>query len=53
MAGPSIEIRNAALSEMPQAVSTLVAAFLTDPIARFAWLSPHDHLRGMPLAVHA
>ncbi len=51
MSGASIEIRNAAPSEMPQAVSTLVAAFLTDPLARFAWLSPHDHLRGMPLAV--
>ncbi len=50
MAGPSIEIRSAAVAEMPQAVATIVAAFITDPIARFAWLSPHDHLRGMPLA---
>jgi ribosomal protein S18 acetylase RimI-like enzyme len=50
MAGPSIEIRSATAAEMSQAVSTIVAAFLTDPISRFAWLSPHDHLRGMALA---
>lgn len=36
---------------MPDAVSTIVAAFLTDPIARFAWPSPHAHLQAMPLAV--
>ena len=50
MAGPPIEIRSATVAEMPQAVSTIVAAFLTDPISRFAWLSPHDHLHGMALA---
>ena len=35
--------------ETPQAVATIVAAFITDPIARFALLSPHDYLCGMPL----
>ncbi len=50
MAGPSIEIRSATLDEIPQAVASIVAAFITDPIARFAWPSPYDHLRGMPLA---
>lgn len=49
MAGPSIEIRNATPGEMSQAVASIVAAFLTDPLARFAWPSSHDHLHGMPL----
>jgi ribosomal protein S18 acetylase RimI-like enzyme len=31
-------------------ISTIVAAFLTDPPARFAWPSPHDYLQAMPLA---
>jgi hypothetical protein len=50
MAGPQVEIRSATAEEMPHVVATIVAAFITDPIARFAWLSPHDHLRGMPRA---
>jgi ribosomal protein S18 acetylase RimI-like enzyme len=50
MAGPPIEIRNARSTEIPRVVSTIVAAFITDPVARFAWLSPHDHLRAMPRA---
>ncbi len=50
MAGPSIEIRSATLEEMPEAVASIVAAFITDPLAHFAWPSPHDHLRAMPLA---
>jgi ribosomal protein S18 acetylase RimI-like enzyme len=50
MIGPSFEIRSATRDEMPQAVATIVAAFITDPVARFAWPSPHDHLRSMPLA---
>jgi len=50
MAGPSIEIRSATLDEVPQAVASIVAAFLTDPVARFAWPSPHDYLRAKPLA---
>jgi len=35
---------------MSRAVSAIVAAFITDPISRFAWPSPHDHLRWMGLA---
>ncbi len=50
MASPSIEIRSATPGEMPQTVASIVAAFITDPLARFAWPSPHDHLRAMPLA---
>ncbi len=49
MAGCSIEIRIATPGEMSQAVASMVAAFITDPIARFAWPSSHDHLHGMPL----
>jgi len=44
---PSIEIRAATSDEMPRAVAAIVAAFLTDPVARFAWPSPYDHLRAM------
>jgi ribosomal protein S18 acetylase RimI-like enzyme len=42
-------IRSATPGEMSQAVAAIVAAFLTDPLARFAWPSPHDYLRGMDL----
>ena len=47
---PTTEVRGATPDEMPRAIAAIVAAFLTDPIARFAWPSPHDHLRAMPLA---
>lgn len=50
MVHPSTEIRSATSDEMPRAVSTIVAAFLTDPPARFAWPSPHDYLLAMPVA---
>jgi GNAT superfamily N-acetyltransferase len=50
MKSPPIEIRSATLDEMPQTVSAIVAAFLTDPVARFAWPSPHDHLNGLARA---
>lgn len=53
MTRPSIEIRSAASDEMPQAVAAIVAAFLTDPPARFAWPSPHDYLSAMPVATRA
>ena len=46
----SNEIRSATPDEISQAVSAIVAAFITDPISRFAWPSPHDHLHGMALA---
>jgi GNAT superfamily N-acetyltransferase len=44
------EIRSATSAEMPRAISAIVAAFLTDPPARFAWPSPHDYLLTMPVA---
>jgi ribosomal protein S18 acetylase RimI-like enzyme len=50
MIRPPTEIRSATPGEMPYAVAAIVAAFLTDPLARFAWPAPHDHLRGMALA---
>ncbi len=50
MVDPLIDIRSATPDEMPEAVGTIVAAFITDPLARFAWPSPHDYLRAMPLA---
>jgi ribosomal protein S18 acetylase RimI-like enzyme len=46
----STEIRSAIPDEMPRAIAAIAAAFITDPLARFAWPSPHDHLRAMPLA---
>jgi ribosomal protein S18 acetylase RimI-like enzyme len=52
MAGPSIELRAATPGEQPRAVASVVAAFLTDPIARFAWPSTHDYLRDMPHATN-
>jgi GNAT superfamily N-acetyltransferase len=50
MIRPSTEIRSATPDEMPHAMATIAAAFITDPIARFAWPSPYEHLHGMPLA---
>ena len=50
MIQPSIEIRSATSDEIPRAVAAIVAAFLTDPPARFAWPSPHDYLAAMPVA---
>ena len=53
MADPSIEIRSATPGETPKAVAALVAAFITDPIGRFMWPSPHDYLSAMPLLTRA
>ncbi len=50
MAGPSIAIRSATRDETSQAVASIVAAFITDPFARFAWPSVLDHLQAMALA---
>ena len=46
----SIEVRSATSDEIPRAVAAIVAAFLTDPPARFAWPSVHDYLLAMPVA---
>ena len=53
MAGPLIEIRSATPDEMPEVVASIVAAFITDPVSRFACPSPYDYLRAMPLATRA
>ena len=50
MTRPPIEIRSATREEMPRVISVIVAAFVADPPARFAWPSPHDDLQAMPLA---
>jgi len=50
---PSPHIRSATPDEVPQAVAVIVAAFIQDPPARFAWPSPHDYLSTMPLATRA
>jgi ribosomal protein S18 acetylase RimI-like enzyme len=46
--GPSTEIRVAGPGDAPQAISTIVAAFITDPFARFVWPSAHAYLRSCP-----
>ena len=53
MTRPSTEIRSATSDEMPHAVAAIVAAFLIDPAARFAWPAAHDYLQAMPLAARA
>lgn len=50
MIRPAAAIRTATSAEMPQVVSVIVAAFVADPVARFAWPSVHDHLQHMPRA---
>ena len=52
MAGPRIDIRTANADERPEVVASIVAAFISDPIARFAWPSVHDYLRDMPRATN-
>ena len=46
----TFEIRAATRDEMPHTVACIVAAFITDPVARFALPSPHDYFRVMPEA---
>lgn len=50
MTRPSTGMRSATSDDMPHAIAAIVAAFLTDPMARFAWPAPYDYLRAMPLA---
>ena len=52
MHGP-FEIRSATVEETGPTVACVVAAFITDPLARFAWPSPHAHLAGMPRVTQA
>lgn len=44
-------VRSATSEELPQALSVILAAFLVDPAARFAWPAAHDYFRAMALAV--
>ncbi len=53
MAGPSIDVRSASPDELAQAIACVVAAFITDPLCRFAWPSPHQYLEAMPIAARA
>jgi ribosomal protein S18 acetylase RimI-like enzyme len=53
VAEPAIELRSAEASEFDAAVSCVVAAFLTDPITRYAWPRAHDHLQHFPKVVRA
>jgi len=48
MNGPSFQTRSATRDEMLQTVACIVAAFITDPLARFLWPSPYDYLHAMP-----
>ena len=51
MIRPSTEIRSASSDAMPHAVAAIVAAFVIDPAARFAWPAARDYLKAMPLAI--
>ncbi len=53
MPRPTIDIRSATQDEMPVAVSAVVAAFITDPVTRFALPKPHVYLGAMPALVRA
>ena len=48
-----IDVRSATISEMDPVIAVVVAAFIADPPARFAWPSPHDYLKYMPVATRA
>ena len=50
MAGPRFEVRSATAEEQSRAIASVVAAFVTDPVARFALPSPDEYLRAMPEA---
>lgn len=43
-------VHTATSEDMPRAIAAIVAAFIADPPARFAWPSAHDYLLNMPLA---
>ncbi len=44
MPDTSVDIRSAVPDEMPRVVSSLVAAFIADPLARFSCPHPHEFL---------
>jgi len=49
----SVEIRSAEPNERHEVAAAIVAAFITDPLARFAFPSPLAFLRGMPRIAQA
>ena len=51
MSRPSARVRRAAVEEMPRALAVIVAAFVADPVARFAWPSAESYLQAMQRAV--
>ena len=53
MIRPPSAIRAATPDEMPQTVTVMVAAFITDPVARFACPHVHDYFQAMPPATRA
>jgi ribosomal protein S18 acetylase RimI-like enzyme len=50
MTSRSFQIRSATRDERSQTVASIVAAFITDPMTRFACPAPHEYFRAMPLA---
>jgi GNAT superfamily N-acetyltransferase len=48
-----MNIRSATTDEGPNAIATIVAAFITDPLARFAWPKACEYLSAMPTTVAA
>lgn len=44
-------IVTASIDDRASAIATIVAAFVTDPLARFAWATPARYLDGMPRVV--
>ena len=53
MTGPSVDIRSAGRDELPQTIACVVAAFIADPLCRFAWPAPHQYLEAMPEAARS
>jgi len=51
MARTSTRVRCASFDEMPRALAVIVAAFVSDPVARFAWPSAERYLQSMQSAV--
>lgn len=44
-------IVTATSDERARTIATIVAAFVTDPLARFAWPTPYEYINAMPRAV--
>ena len=53
MPGPQVEIISANKDEAAKTVATIVAAFITDPICRYAWPAAGTYLNIMPSVTEA